>query len=358
MARSLRLDDIVTRHQVLVHRLAAGEVTKFTKFLKQMDREIRDKLAGGELTEFTRARLEKLLASIDTALGDILGTFTADLTQNAVEFGQHEAETSAKALQVVVDVETAVPAASTVRAAIFSNPLAVQGHGGGKLLADFVKDWSTAEVNAVNGAIRRGVFQGQTNSQIVQAIRGTAKRGYADGLLETTARHARSVVQTAVQHVSTIARMTTFAQNSDIVSGVQWLSTLDNHTCDSCAALDLKEFPPDKGPRPPLHVNCRCTTVAVLKDEFAALNQRTARPSVGPDGAQPASAGVSYFDWLKGQPADFQNEAIGPRRAQLLRNGGLSADRFAQLQLDKNFEPMTLAEMKLLEPLAFKEAGL
>jgi hypothetical protein len=36
----------------------------------------------------------------------------------------------------------------------------------------------------------------------------------------------------------------------------------------------------------------------------------------------------------------------------------LSADRFAQLQLDKNFAPMTLAEMKLLEPLAFKEAGL
>jgi SPP1 gp7 family putative phage head morphogenesis protein len=251
-----------------------------------------------------------------------------------------------------------VPALSTIKAAVFSNPVAVQAHGGGKLLEDFIADWTQAEIKAVNGAIRRGVFQGQTNSEIVRAIRGTRAKRYADGLLETTSRHARGVVQTAVQHVSTIARQETFSQNRDIVVGVQWLATLDSKTCTRCGALDLKEFALDKGPRPPLHVNCRCTTTAVFASQFAALNQRSVRPSVGPNGAVQQSAGINFYDWLKQQPADFQDAAIGPRRAQLLRDGGLSADRFAQLQLDKNFEPMTLAEMKLLEPLAFKEAGL
>jgi hypothetical protein len=50
------------------------------------------------------------------------------------------------------------------------------------------------------------------------SIRGTRKARVRRRLARNTARHARSVVQTAVQHVSATARMTTFAQNSDIVS--------------------------------------------------------------------------------------------------------------------------------------------
>jgi len=54
----------------------------------------------------------------------------------------------------------------------------------------------------------------------------------------------------------------------------------------------------------------------------------------------------------------FIETAIGPTRARLLMNGGLSAERFAALQLDKNFQPLTLDEMKDLEPLAFQRAGV
>lgn len=358
MARNLRLDDILTRHQVFVQRLSRAEANKFAAFLREMDRELRLHLSGDELTAFSRTRLERLLGEVTDMLDEVYAKFTGQLTESFNDIAAHEAGFSSRALTVVSDIESAVPGATQIRAAVFTNPIAVTSHGGGKLLKDFIKDWSQAEIKAVTGAIRRGVFQGQSNSQIVQAIRGTRKANYADGLLETTSRHARGVVQTAVQHVSAMARAETFAENGDIVTGIQWLATLDNRTCTSCGALDLKEFPINKGPRPPLHVNCRCTVTAVLAKKFEALNVKTVRPSVGPDGAQQASAGVNFYDWLKQQPAEFQNVAMGPRRAQLLRDGGLSADRFAQLQLDKNFEPMTLAEMKLLEPLAFKEAGL
>lgn len=358
MARNLRLDDILTRHQVFVQRLSRAEANKFAKFLREADRDLREQLSGDELTQFRRGRLEALLKDVERMLDAIYSRFTDQFTKSAVEFGEHEAGFTSRALNVVADIEAAIPATAQITAAVFGDPLAVTGHGGGKLLKDFLKDWTRSEVKAVSGAIRRGVFQGKTNSEIVQSIRGTRAARYADGLLETTSRNARTIVQTAVQHVSSTARLQTFEENGDIVFGVQWLSTLDNRTCTSCAALDLKEFPLDKGPRPPLHVNCRCTTTAVLNTKFAALNKRTARPSVGPDGAEQQSAGINYFSWLKQQPEEFQVAAIGVKRAALLRDGGLSIDRFAQLQLDKVFEPMTLADMKLLEPLAFKEAGL
>ncbi|MNR66542.1 hypothetical protein D3C85_1900820 [compost metagenome] len=69
-------------------------------------------------------------------------------------------------------------------------------------------------------------------------------------------------------------------------------------------------------------------------------------------------ADLSYYNWLKQQPASFQDRAIGPVRAKLFREGGLSIERFAELQLDRNFSPLTLAQMKAIEPLAFERAGL
>ena len=58
------------------------------------------------------------------------------------------------------------------------------------------------------------------------------------------------------------------------------------------------------------------------------------------------------------QPAKVQDSIVGSTRGKLLRDGGLSAGRFAELQLGKRFEPLTLDEMRQLEPIAFHKAGL
>lgn len=103
--------------------------------------------------------------------------------------------------------------------------------------------------------------------------------------------------------------------------------------------------------------NCRSTVVAVTK--FSALFSKGAtRASVGPNGGGQVSASLTYYDWLKQQPAAFQNQAIGPVRAKLFREGGLTVERFSELQLDRNFSSLTLDQMRSLEPLAFERAGI
>ncbi len=42
--------------------------------------------------------------------------------------------------------------------------------------------------------------------------------------------------------------------------------------------------------------------------------------------------------------------------AKLFREGGLSIELFSELQLDRNFSPLTLVQMHALEPLAFEKA--
>lgn len=352
------LNDALLRQNVLTQRLATQQVTKFTKFLKQQDAVIRDQLSGDELSEFTRARLSKLLNATDNLIQGILTKHTAELVSDLKAFGGHESGFVARALSNLLDFDSAVPATSQVEAAIMSTPLSVRGANGGKLLQTFLDDWTQTEIKTVNGLIRRGAFEGKTNAQLIRDIRGTKAANYADGALEVTARNAQSIVRTAVQHVSSVARGKTFDRNAYIIEQVQWVSTLDNRTCPRCRSLDLLLFPANKGPRPPIHIQCRCSITPVLSDEFKHLDQGLMRASKGSGGGKQVPGSESYYDWLKLQSAAFQDAAIGPKRGQLLRGGGLSASRFAALQLDKRFDPLTLDEMRSLEPLAFQRAGL
>jgi SPP1 gp7 family putative phage head morphogenesis protein len=209
----------------------------------------------------------------------------------------------------------------------------------------------------VGNTVRNGWAQGKTLSQMVREVIGTKAGGYKDGILETSRRAASTVIHTATQHVANAARQSVWEANGDIVEKYQWVSTLDRRTTQQCKSLDGRQFEPGKGPMPPIHPNCRSTTIAVLGKEWDWLDEGGTRASSGPNPGY-VPAGESYYDWLKKQPEGFQKVALGPTRAKLFADGGLTPDRFAELNLGRDFEPLTLSEMRLIEPEAFKRAGL
>lgn len=116
--------------------------------------------------------------------------------------------------------------------------------------------------------------------------------------------------------------------------------------------------------------NCRSTTTAQLDERFAFLEEDATRfsrdPQTGRAQVGEVPANETYYGWLKRQPAEVQDSILSNSRSKgdgetlgaLLRRGDLSAERFRELQLDRNFEPATIEEMRELEPAAFKKAGL
>ena len=355
MAANQAILDATIRHAVFLERLKAGEVKKFAPFLKEIDRSLRGRLTKSDLTGFSRKRLEKLLDEVDSLLLGIFNRFTDQLTLDLIDLANYEAQFEAtslsRAVPVGISFEAAVPSVSAVRSAVLSNPLSIRD--GGKLLKPFIKDWTTAERGRVTGAIRQGFFEGQTNFQILQNIRGTKAAGFKDGTLAVTDRNASTVVRTSIQHVASQARMETAKANTDIVTEIQLVATLDSKTSQICRTLDKRRFPVDSGPRPPFHPNCRTTFVLLTR-----LSEMFSKGATRASQNGQVSADLDYYHWLKEQPAAFQDKAIGKARGTLFRNGGLSVKRFSELQLDRNFEPLTLVEMKALEPLAFERAGI
>ncbi|WP_200867082.1 minor capsid protein [Pseudomonas syringae] len=350
--------DQTIRNAVMVERLKADEVQKFEKYLRQIDRLVREQLTRKELTTYGRERLEDFLSQVDEKLLAIYAEYSALVQADLVDIALYEAAFEARSLNAAFPALGAiVPTNQVIRSALTLAPLQVTGINGGKLLKTFFNGWTRTETSRVTNAIRVGFTQGQTNAEIVQAIRGTAAQNFTDGILAVSQRNARTIINTAVQHAASTARMETAKANPDVITEVEIIATLDRKTTPVCRFMDKKRYPTNSGPRPPFHENCR--TTFVFRTRLSDLFEKDAtRAAIGAQGGGQVDAGLQYYSWLQTQPASFQDTALGPVRGKLFRDGGLSPDKFAKLQLDKNFKPITLKRMKEMEPDMFKRAGV
>jgi len=194
--------------------------------------------------------------------------------------------------------------------------------------------------------VRAGYFRGDTTQSIVRQIIGTRGMGYKDGHLAAIKRDATILVRTATQNMANIARQETYRENDDIIRGWQFVATLDDRTCPTCGPLDGNVYGLGEGPQPPIHPQCRCTSVPALDEAFAGLEKGATRVARDADGNTViVDADMTYYEWLKTQDADFQDAVLGKTRGALLRDGELTAKRFSELGLGREFKPRTLEEM-------------
>jgi SPP1 gp7 family putative phage head morphogenesis protein len=358
MALPSLLLDIASRHAVYMEGAKTRYAKAFDAFLRQMERAILEELAQVDMESIGAARLTRLLDAVRSTIAAGLQDYERVWREQIREFGEYSAEFEIKALQQVVQAEFVLPSPAQIYTAAFAKPLSVEGIDKGQLLEPFFRDWTDKQQRRVTGALRIGAAQGQTTGQVVRAIRGTRAAGYKDGIIEASRRDVTMMARTALQHVSAEAKAQVYAANVDIVTGVTFLAVLDNRTTALCRGLSGQEFPVGKGPQPPLHIGCRSQLVPILDDGLDFLDGAGRQFSRGADGIKRVGANLTYYEWLKTQPAAFQDTVVGATRGKLLRNGGLTAERFQALQLDKTFRERTIDEMRALEPTAFSRAGI
>lgn len=346
------------RRIVYLESLKQSEINKLTPHIKAIDKLVKEKLLDDELTELTIKSFNGVVTEIKQGVKAELIAYTDSVSVTLVDVAADSYAFEAKSIDSAFDgfkLASGIKVAEKAKILeklVKNTPLAVKGSEG-KTITDLFDELANNESNKYINHIRLARYEGKTNQQIVQMIRGTRKNGYKDGLMEVTARQAKTIVRTTVQHAANQGKIEFANDNADILKGKKVIATLDGRTSSQCRALDGQEFELDKGPVFPLHHNCRSTYLLVLLAEYAGrgnINKRASKDGLVEN--------QTYYSWMKGQPKEFQDDVLGETRGQLLRSGGLSADKFAALQLDKNFKPLTLAEMRDREPMAFKKAGL
>ena len=348
-----------TRHTVYVQRFAGFLSNQFNPFAEQMRKDIAVAIiSAGQI--ITAKQTSDLIREIREIQLDAYEQYNGILTDEFREFSINEAEFELKSLDNVIESNAIVldlPADNQVWAAVKANPLVFTDTNDVVILNTYMKGIEAKEIKRISDIIRTGIVTGQTTEQIVSSISG--KGGAIDS---TVKNNIRTMVRTSTNHVSNIARLKTMSDNDDIVIGYELVVTFDGRTsqiCRSYGQADKVYKPTDKfRPVPPFHPNCRTSMVAVLDERYRIDNSDATKASKGDEGGQQIAADETYYSWLKKQSKAFQDDALGPTRGQLMRNGGLTSKQFGALNVDQLFRPLNLKEMKAKNPLAFEKAGL
>ncbi|WP_341649951.1 minor capsid protein [Thauera humireducens] len=354
-----RLADAAVEHAIDLTRYSNGVVRRLIALLNRTDADLFAQLIAAldrvPQSAATVERLDDLLYSVRELNRQAYQALRDGLESDLRALAAYESDYQLKLFEAVVPAavqvhfKVAAVSADQVYAAAVSRPFQ------GRLLKEWAASIEADRMARIRDAIRMGFIEGETIDQMVRRIRGTRARGYEDGLIEIDRRHAQAVVRTAVTHTANAARHAMYGGNADLIKGVQWVSTLDGRTTSVCQARDGKVYPLDSGPRPPAHWNCRSSTVPLLKSwrELGIdVDELPPATRASMDGQVPE--GTTYQTWLKGKPAAYQDEVLGPSRAKLFRDGGLTLDRF----VDRAGKEYTLDELRKRDALAFAKAGL
>ncbi len=353
--------DASIRHQIKLLRFSKGQARIVSDILAKADVELVAKLTG-ELTEISETRLKVLLAEVRRMRAAVTAQVGEAIQKDSEALARNESEWELDAIQAATPVDLRLNTVPVVTLKALSgkpiNGIALDGWLGTMLAGD---------VKRIEQQIRIGMAQGEALDQLVRRIRGTKANNYQDGVVSITRRNAEAIARTAANHVSNAARQEVWNANSDIISGVRWVATLDGRTSPVCRGRDGHVYPINEGPRPPAHVGCRSTTTPVLAGErivgdrpfvrdtrtrkaretdFRAEAKdaagekwkgmskgerddavRAQRSKWTEENIGQAPASTNYNDWLKRQPKSFQDDVLGPTKADIFRSG-VPLDKF------------------------------
>lgn len=240
-----------------------------------------------------------------------------------------------------------------VRRDVQNIPMGLAGWSGSLFLAKFIESWADTSVQQVENQALISLSSGGDVSDLQSTINGTSVEPLiiASSVVGRIARGFQMISRTSLQHAHSIGAMDFYKENPDLIKYEEFSAILDNKTSSVCRSLSGNRYPLGEGPKPPLHPNCRSRLLPVLDEKYINL--------ITTDYVGNSEWGEeSYYEWLYRQPSNRQDIVLGKTRAQLFRDGGLPPDKFAKLQLDKYFKPITLKELKRIIPEAFNKAGI
>ncbi|MBL4656263.1 MAG: hypothetical protein JKY33_10625 [Bacteroidia bacterium] len=256
----------------------------------------------------------------------------------------------------------------------------------GKTFREHLSHLARRDSRLLRRAIVDGVSLGRSNAVIADEIAGSLKMGKRD---------LQTLIRTGIQSNAAAIKDAYLDQYSDVIAAVYWMATLDGRVTVICRTRDGLKYtadtkqPIDHGVAwiggPPAHFNCRSVAVPITANiegsragfDFNKESRGKPRSSIRVDtdannkfksvlskgehaknksknmgkGRQ-YSANLEFKDWFKTQPAWFQDEYLGKKKARLYRRGGLTLEKFSE----KASRSLTLKELEKLYPRQWEQA--
>ena len=147
-----QLIEQAARHAAHLERLKAGEVKKIRVLLRDAEEKLVARLARQRVTSWSRARAEVQIETLRDLLANAYRKDILPALKSSVSaLGAYEAGFEVRSLANVISANFETPTPTQVSAAIRLRPLSINGPDKGKVLDQFVKDWSATEITRATG---------------------------------------------------------------------------------------------------------------------------------------------------------------------------------------------------------------
>lgn len=386
------LFDAMVRHQVGLFSVAGKIRREAVSTLDASEPELEDVIraamsrgagfdTSGGVVKFNRL-IRKVRKLRQNPWKDIKGQ--VDREMKGLVVGEAKQFSGVVKTVLPVSVRLSSPSATALSASIENLSVA------GRTFDEWHQNLRQYDHSRINAALRFGMSQGENPNVVINRVLGQKRLRGRGGATQLSRNSLAGVIRTGVNATATQARSVYVAENGAFFDSELYVAVLDGQTTPICRTLDGKVFANSKGPVPPLHIQCRSLRIPLfylpqlidrpakpittrrILDEYADLNGLDRIPSRGrvPRGHRASfdrfarrrigdligevPVTVTYEQWLKRQPAAFQDDALGSTRAKLFRRSELSLDRF----VDRTGRELTLEELAKRDKEAFEQAGL
>ena len=364
MSANTKIADGIQAHSIDLERFSIDLQNRIIPILERVERTLTAEVAEIDPTAGTtptnkqkrlKALLEQTRSTIATGYDRIKKTVGDDLQ----DIAKLSDTAGRKIVNDAVGVEIMTVAIAPEQLRALADGTMVQG-------AVVKEHWDRQSEDLrrkFQDRVQDGFIRGEPSTEIINRVRGTKARGYADGIMNTSKMAASALVRTSVQTVANDARLEVFRNQKDVIKFLQHLSTLDHRTTTQCRARSMLMWDLDGNPvghsisfnPPPVHWACRSTLIPVLRpwsevsgEMTAAIEKRfpksqrdskikATQASMG----GPVSADLNYEEWLRGRSLAEQLDILGPAKHKLWTDGKIT---FRDL-VDQRGNPLTLAEI-------------
>lgn len=319
-------------------------------YLRDQINAIKRAIDAGGVGDYTPRQLNRMLNELLEQIGANYEQFVAVSGETASQLAMVDVETEAGLIAQTQGAPATIPPQNRIQQALQNVTFTDWAKKETLTATEVVSRLGKTNGKIIESTIRAGYADGASNREILQQLIGKRYRHPSGGYIyrggyinNAHRRDTMTTVRTVTNTISQTAREQVWLENE--IKMVEYVATLDNRTTLICAGYDGTRWriSNKNRPKPPLHWNCRSTTVAVLHKGDSPLEFRNAR---GADNINPNSitstrvwqkkrrtiraevpAGTSFDDFLRGnyaggepQPEWYLVDLFGRERANIYLN--------------------------------------
>lgn len=250
------LDDM-TKHRVFVQRLGASEIQSIMDYMHKLNKVAKQAAAAGTYG----AMLKKTLREVVRTLPD---TAIANLTDIAV----YEAEFAVKTYGKYFDNIEGVSEKDLKRALVNDNISVnkVHVHDGEAIVTNLPKkslataytQFGNRKADQMTQIIKDGQVLGKSIAETHAALDEITK-----GLITS---QATALALTAVNYSTNVAKSQVADENRGIIEYEEWVSVLEDGTCEECEDLSGTVAEAGSFEEPPIHWGCKCEVIPYVAE--------------------------------------------------------------------------------------------